>query len=191
MKYFPASVVVLLSLLTACSTTHNVELTTFAAEDQASRTGSNFVRTDDERRARVLELLAEGAVRTPQDKFNAALILQHTGLTFCDGALKSLSAENYLLAHHLFKDALADGVEDARYLVAASIDRYLSFTAGIQRYGTNFVTNQLTGEDELVPIDRNVTDEERTKYGVLPLDELLSRFPEQRPDSTSSPDGRG
>lgn len=71
--------------------------------------------------------------------------------------------------------------KEARYLVAASIDRYLSFTQGFQKYGTNRVSNQKTGKEELVPIDRNTPDSERAKYGVPPLAELLKTSPEQTP----------
>jgi len=138
------------------------------------------VRTDDERRARVIELIAAGAVVTPRDKFNAGLVLQHTGLTFCDGELKSVSPENYLLAHRYFEAALAAGVEDARGLSATAIDRYLSFTKGVQKYGTNLVINQKTGKSEWVPIDRGTTDAERARYGVAPLATLLARYPEQK-----------
>jgi hypothetical protein len=175
-----------LLVLASCSAVRNAELSSLAAEDQAARTGSSVGRSDDERRARVIELLAHGAVRTPQDKFDAAIVLQHTGLTVCGSSLRSLSAENYLVAHYLFKAALAGGVEEARYLVAASIDRYLSFTVGIQRYGTNRMINQISGTEELVPIDRSVSDAERKLYGVAPLQELLSRYPEQRADSSSA-----
>lgn len=163
----------------------NAELAALAAEDQAARTGGTVARSDDERRVRVFEILASGAVASPKDKFNAALVLQHTGLTICDGSLKSLSAENYLLAHDLFKAALTGGVEDARYLVAASIDRYLSFTQGMQRYGTNRVINKETGAEELVPIDRRTTDEERAEYGVPPLADLLAQYPEQAVPSSA------
>jgi hypothetical protein len=158
----------------------NRELARLAADDQAARQMEVIPPgSDDERRGKVLELLAHGSVRTAQDKFNAALVLQHTGLTVCDRQLKSISAENYLLAHHLFKAALDGGVKDAKYLVAASIDRYLSFTEGYQRYGTNRVFDQVTGREMLVAVDRTVTDAERKKYGVPPLAELLSQFPEQ------------
>jgi hypothetical protein len=126
-------------------------------------------------------LIASGAVVTPRDKFNAALVLQHTELTFCDGALKSVNPENYLLAHHYFESALAGGVEDARALSAMAIDRYLSFTTGMQKYGTNLVRNQETGQDEWVPIDRSTTDAERAKYGIAPLAKLLAAHPEQKP----------
>ncbi len=72
-------------------------------------------------------------------------------------------------------------------LVAATMDRYLAFTEGYQKYGTNFVFNQKTGKEELVPIDRNVPDSERARYGVPPLAELLKQFPEhsapKKPDA--------
>ena len=58
----------------------NTELAAIAAEDQAVRMGKDDTASDDARRRRVMELLATGAVATPQDKFNAGLVLQHTGL---------------------------------------------------------------------------------------------------------------
>ena len=170
----------LILMLSLPASADNTELAQLAAEDQAVRTGAPDLRSDDARRTRVLELLASGDTASPQDKFNAALVLQHTGLTFCDGEIKSLSAENYLLAHFLFKEAMAGGIKGSNYLVAASIDRYLSFTKGQQRYGTNRVIDQATGKEMLVPIDRNVTDEERAIYGVAPLQQLLQQHPEQR-----------
>lgn len=162
----------------------HVALAELAAEDQKVRSGGGVergpgIQTDDERRARVMELIAAGAVVTPRDKFNAGLVLQHTGLTFCDGALKSVSAENYLLAHHFFEAALAAGLEPARGLSAMAIDRYLSFTKGIQKYGTNLLFDEDTGRDEWVPIDRNTTDAERARYGIAPLATLLARHPER------------
>lgn len=158
--------------------TDHAELAAIGAEDQAVRMGKDDVSSDDARRRRVMELLAAGAVATPQDKFNAGLVLQHTGLTFCEGKLVATSPENYLLAHELLKAAMAGGVTDAPYLVAATIDRYLSFTVGTQKYGTNRIIDQDTGAELLVPIDRSVTDAERATYGVPPLDSLLAKWPE-------------
>jgi hypothetical protein len=159
----------------------NPSLRELAKEDQASRSGKNVARTDEERIKLVLALIGQGALITPEDKFNAALILQHTGLTFCDKRLVGVSSDNYLLAHFLFKSAFEAGYKDARYLVAASIDRYLSFTEGHQKYGTNRVINQETGREELVPIDRKTLDSERAEYGVPPLSEILKQYPEQAP----------
>ncbi len=159
----------------------NPLLRELAKEDQDSRTGKTVTRTDDERVKIVLSLIGQGEVKVPEDKFNAALVLQHTGLTYCNKELIGKSPDNYLLAHHLFKSAFEGGYKDALFLIAASIDRYLSFTEGRQLYGTNRLMNQETGKEEWVPIDRNVSDSERAKYGVLPLAELLKRYPEQKP----------
>ncbi|HJQ24816.1 MAG TPA: hypothetical protein VKA60_12940 [Blastocatellia bacterium] len=159
----------------------NALLRELAKEDQDSRKGKKIERTDEERIKIVLEQIAQGALKVPEDKFNAALVLQHTPFTFCDKRLVSKSPDNYLLAHHLFKSAYESGYKDARYLVAASLDRYLSMTEGYQKYGTNRLINQETGEEELVPIDRKTPDSERAKYGVLPLAELLKRYREQAP----------
>ena len=157
----------------------NPLLKELATEDRASRDGTKITRTDEERIKLALELIAQGALITPEDKFNAALVLQHTGLTFCEKRLVGHSPDHYLLAHYLFKSAFESGYKGAGYLVAASIDRYLSFTEGYQKYGTNRINNQATGEEELVPVDRKTTDSERAKYGVSPLAELLKQYPEQ------------
>lgn len=162
----------------------NPLLKELAKEDQANQNGEKITRTNEERIKLVLGLIAQGALITPEDKFNAAIVLQHTGLTFCEKRLVGISPDNYLLGHYLSKSAFEAGYKDARYLVAQSIDRYLSFTEGYQKYGTNRITNQETGKEELVPIDRKTSDSERAKYGVPPLSELLKQYPEQAPRKT-------
>jgi hypothetical protein len=152
-----------------------------ARDDQAYRTGHKAERSDAQRLKLVLAELGKGVELTPEDKFNAAIVLQHTGMTFCDKKLLSMSPDNYLLAHHLARSAFESGYQPARYLVAQTIDRYLSMTEGYQKYGTNRFVNQETGKEELAPIDRNTTDAERAKYGVAPLAQLLKQFPEQSP----------
>jgi hypothetical protein len=167
----------------------NPELKALAEEDQAVRQEhppKNITRHDEDRGKLVLELLAKGAAQTAEDKFNAARVLQHTPLTFCGKQLVSISPDNYLLAHYLFKESFEAGYAPARIMVANSIDRYLSMTEGRQKYGTNWITNQETGKDELVPIDRATPDSERAKYGVRLLAELLKQYPEQKPSKSSS-----
>ena len=171
--------VLLLLSLPGVARADDARLRELARQDQAVRAGQEDTSSDDARRAEVLRLLAQAERLTPRDKFHAALVLQHTGLTVCDGRLVSTNPENYLFAHHLFRAAMDAGVAGAAYLTAAAIDRYLTFTSGTQRYGTNRLINQETGREELVPVDRTVTDEERRRFGVPPLEELLRRFPEQ------------
>ena len=172
---------VLLLCLTPVLFAQNAELKKLKEEDQAVHIHPELkvARSDEDRIKLVLQLLAEGNPRMPEDKFNAALVLQHTPADFCGKRLVSTSPDNYLLAHYLAKQAFEGGYKDARTLIAQSIDRYLSFTKGYQLYGTSRFINQKTGKEELVPIDRKVPDSERAKYGIPPLRELLKKYPEQ------------
>ena len=55
-------------------------------------------------------------------------------------------------------------------------DRYLLFSYGYQKFGTQFVSDEHTNEMLSAPIDTTVSnDEERVKYKVEPLSELLRR----------------
>jgi len=160
----------------------NSVLAELARADQADR-NNNDPHTgehDEVRLQRVLGMLGRDSVRTAEDKFNAALILQHTGARFVNDELVSASPDNYLLAHHLFRAAFEAGLKKAQYLVAASLDRYGHFTAGVQKYGTQRIINQATGAEEWVPIDRAVSDEERARYGVPALARLLTQYPEAK-----------
>lgn len=163
----------------------NAELKKLAQQDQAVRMlppeeASKVGSDDDDRVQLVLEFLAKSTVQTPEDKFYAALILDHTPLAFCEGRIVAKSPYNFLLAHDLAKQSFEAGYKPAGILVAQTMDRYLSFTVGHQKYGTNRLYNQTTGKEELVPIDRSVPDSERAKYGVPPLADLLKQWPEQK-----------
>jgi len=158
--------------------TPNALLAQLLKEDKASRTGDSVARSDEDRIHLVLNELAGGRVRTPEDQFAAALVLDHSPMTFRGELLVAKSPHDYLLAHYLAQSAFERGNQDARVLVAQAIDRYLSMTAGYQKYGTNRFINQKTGQEELAPVDRNTTDAERAVYGIKPLAELLKQYPE-------------
>lgn len=141
-------------------------------------------RYDRVHRNRIFEMLANKLVVTPMDQYRAALILQHTAGKFCDGQLTSVSPENFLLAYHLSSSALAslkaqkDTTIIKKYnfprMVALNYDRYLLYTNGYQKYGTQFVFDEQTGEMLLAPIDTTLaTDEERKQYNVSTLKELM------------------
>ncbi|HJP60987.1 MAG TPA: hypothetical protein VJ865_13350, partial [Gemmatimonadaceae bacterium] len=136
--------------------------------------------SDQDRINLVLREIAAGRVITPEDKFNAALVLDHSPMTFRDNQLAAVSPDNYLLGHYLANDAFEAGYGDAKVLVAQTLDRYLSMTTGCQKYGTNRFINQATGAEELAPVDRKTTDQERARYGVPPLDTLLHQYKEQQ-----------
>jgi len=184
-----ASLVSVLVLATACQSpappttppqvaSDNPVLTELAREDQDYQMGKDVKRSDQDRVVLVLEQIGAGKVSTAADRFNAAIVLQHTPMTFRNDSLMGVSPDNYLLGHHLAKAAFDEGYPPARELVAQSIDRYRSLTTGVQKYGTNRFINQKTGKEELAPIDRATTDAERARYGVPPIAELLKRYPE-------------
>ncbi len=170
----------LLGLLSLLAWAQEPSLAELAKEDQEQRSGgSRPARSDEDRIRIVLQRLAAGEVKSGKDRLHAGLILQHTPLEVRDGKVVSKSPDNYLLAHYLFLQAMEEGEGAAKYLAAASIDRYLSFTDGVQKYGTNRIIDQKTEEELLIPIDRNTSDEERKRFGVPPLKELLQRYKEQ------------
>src|SRR2546423_1504551 len=122
---FCLSFVIFSSLTLAGAHGQNKLLRELAKEDQDQRHGKEVPRTDEERVKLVLAEIGRGEVKVPEDKFNAALVLQHTPLTFRGKQLVSESSDNYLLAHYLFESAFEGGYKHPLlpYLVAASTDR--------------------------------------------------------------------
>jgi hypothetical protein len=165
--------------ITSTGLSDNPQLKELVRIDQQMRQSDTVVEMepiDKQHRAVVMSLLATGQIKTNTDKFNASLILQHTALTFCNGKLVSISPENYLLAYQLAKSAFESGDKSAAYMTAATYDRYLLYTEGYQKYGTQRVPDEATGEEVWAPIDPKTTDEERAKYNVPPLTELLKKY---------------
>ena len=146
----------------------------------------NLEEYDKIHREKIFQLLAENKVITPKDKIRAAWILQHTAAKICDGELTSLSPENFLLAYKLSSAALLilkqknDTItiknENIPRIIALNYDRYLLYTFGYQKFGTQYVFDDKTGEMLLVPIDTTLSnDAERKKHNVEPLNVLLCR----------------
>jgi hypothetical protein len=147
----------------------NRELAQLYSEDQADRqpkdgkwTYSRAVRRRDEARLkRVMEIYRAGELKTGWDYFHAAIILQH-------GRRK----EDYLLSHELCVTAVfnagnekADWVGLAKWLAAASEDRFLLEIHRAQRFGTQF-----KGERR-ARMEDGVTDALRKMWNVPPLAE--------------------
>ena len=103
----------------------------------------------------------KGVLSTGQDYHCAALILQH-GETTVD----------YKKAHEFAAKAVNLGDESAKWLYAATIDRWLLSQEKLQLYGTQFKILE-NGDVELYPVDPKVTDEERAEWDVPPLAKAL------------------
>lgn len=121
----------------------NPEMAAILAADQAIRQDvaailaggtEALVRVYNEdalRRKQVKALLDAGTLRTGADFYAAALVYQHGD-----------TAKDYLIAHSLAVAALSEGSTEARWLAAATLDRYLHKIGQPQIYGTQTVARQ-------------------------------------------------
>lgn len=145
----------------------NAELTRMFREDQDDRKpglhGIDWAVVkprDDARLARARELYASGGLRTGADWWHAAMILQH-----------SSDADDYLLAHEMSVAAVVKGDENAKWLVAASEDRFLMRIGRKQRFGTQYEPADEPGKYRLASTDPAVTDELRAVLNAPSLAE--------------------
>lgn len=146
----------------------------------------NLEAYDKKHREQIFQLLAENKVITAMDKIRASWILQHTNAKLCDGELTSISSENFLLAYKLSSTALSmlEKEKDTvtikkghiQRIIALNYDRYLLYTFGYQKFGTQYVFDEKTNEMLLAPIDTTLSNDiERRKFYVEPLNVLLSK----------------
>lgn len=114
-----------------------------------------MIEEDEARRMQTQELLAAGALSTANDYYRAAFIFQHGG-----------EPESYLLAHTLAVAATARGHEQAPWIAAATLDRYLQSIGREQIYGTQY--SRPNGETwTMEPYDRSlIPDPLREALGV-------------------------
>jgi hypothetical protein len=82
---------------------------------------------DAQRRKRVMELLKENTLQTGNDFEEAAFVFQHGD-----------KSDDYLLAHTLAMVAMAKGKSNARWIAAATLDRYLQKIKQPQIFGTQY-----------------------------------------------------
>jgi len=95
--------------------------------DQEDRQTLRFLdmRRDKKRVERVLYLYSKDSINKPQDKFYAAIILQHGN-----------NPEHYKLAHNLANQAKESNIEYAEWLSKATYDRWMLSIGKEQKYGT-------------------------------------------------------
>jgi hypothetical protein len=127
------------------------------------------MQRDATRRERVLQMYRSGELRFAKDFYHAAMILQHSDVP-----------EHYLLAHELSVTAVFEhGEEDetwidkAKWLAAASEDRFLRAIDRPQGFGTQYRSDDV--EYRLEPMDAQVTDGLRSRWKVPSLNEARQR----------------
>lgn len=131
--------------------TDNLRLEELHASDQKDRQTvytapadvETLRRRDKERRAEVADIMARGEANTPNDLYRAAVIFQH-----------GTGEKDFLTAHRLAMMAALHGHRAARWLTAASLDRFLMAVGRPQLYGTQFELGEDDGRYQLrLPID--------------------------------------
>lgn len=141
-----AVTLLLLPIGAGCQTAEpssNAELVAIYDPDQKDRQApagkvdwSDVAARDVARRKRVRELIDQGDVRSGKDYERAAMVFQHGD-----------TPEDILMAHVLAVTALGKGNTAARWLAAASLDRYLHRTEKAQVFGTQFVNKDTSRND--------------------------------------------
>jgi hypothetical protein len=137
---------------------------------------------DAERRKRTMELLNDGKLRTAEDYYNAAMVMQHGDTT-----------DDYLLAHVLATASLKLGREKSAWLAAASLDRYLMKIGQPQIFGSQFNNPQSADPSKWTNQPYNeklVSDPLRKMYYQPTLEETmnrLARLKDNKPLAPTSP----
>lgn len=148
------------------------------AADQAARSGGpgamdwdTVARQDRERRVETLKLLQSGRLSTPADFVGAAFLFQHGD---CPAA--------YELANKLASQAIAAGERPdgtphpaARFIFAATYDRWQRSLGRPQKYGTQYLSVGGGCNYRFEPYDLTTTDAERAEYSLPTLAEALAR----------------
>jgi len=132
---------------------------------------------DSVRLARVKQMCRSQRLSTGMDHYHAAMILQHAH-----------EPDDYLLAHELCIVAVGKGVEQAKWLAAASEDRYLMNIGRPQRFGTQYRIDGTDGKWSLYDIGEGVTDGVRRGFNVPPLyeaQEYAEKMNAEMPPSTA------
>jgi len=120
---------------------------------------------DAERRRRLQRIVESGGLKEPEDYYHAAWVLNH-----------GESVEEIWHAHVLAKEAAAFGLRRARWLAAATYDRWLMYRGRRQKYGTQIVPD---GKRQRVwDVEPATSDAERAQWDVPSLAEMNRRAEE-------------
>lgn len=117
------------------------------------------------RRQRVKEIVAAGQAVTPRDYYYSALVLHHGG-----------DLPDVWQAHTLAQTAAEMGYHPARWLTAATLDRWLMMQGRSQKYGTQIVPDGV--RQRVWDVDPATTDDERAEWDVRPLSQQHARAAE-------------
>lgn len=135
----------------------SLELKQLVLADQKDRISvdmSKMAKEDLARRKRVGEIFSEGCLKSAEDYLAAALIYQHGD-----------TPDNYHQAYIWSMKAVKLGNNDAKAMVALTIDRYLVSIGHKQLFGSQFFSSESTGRCYCMEqVETSFPDDLRKKY---------------------------
>ena len=160
------------SLCWSQTRSNNEEMTKIFEADQKDRQGAMNISQeqwkqidarDVQRRGQVRKLLESGVLVTGEDFEHAAFVFQH-----------GKQPSDYLMAHILAVAAIVRGDTRARWISAATLDRYLQSIKQLQVFGTQYTWKDTPEgrESSQEPYDRGfMSDALRREFCVSTLPE--------------------
>ncbi len=158
--------------------TDNLKLEETFQADQADRdkvydtqeSVDQLNQADAKRRQNVSVMMELGEVNTKNDLYHAGVIFQHGN-----------EPQDFLTAHRLATLAAIHGHRTARWLLAASLDRYLMSIGQGQVYGTQFEFNPTEKQYQLkLPVlEHTVLSFEKEMLGVPAVRDRLNQLNRQ------------
>lgn len=147
--------------------TVNVELEKLYLEDREARLKNSFIEKNFKKRfqniKKILPLIDENEI---WNCHYLAYFFHHSG-----------KKSDYELAYNYAKKAVEMGSNVTKWLLAATLDRYLVSQGKLQKFGTQF--KKKGNKWERLPVDGSITDEERLKHGVKKLKDIPKLFREK------------
>ena len=135
---------------------HDISKTAGAPHDD------DAIKRQNERAEKVKKISDDGGLKTAQDYFDAAVILQQTD-----------DLDMLKLAETLGLKAAEMGEDKGFRVSAEAVDKQLVRMGMAQRYGTQYIYEPVLRGWRLYPYDPRTTDEERKAMGVPPIAELI------------------
>jgi len=136
-------------------------------------------KRDAQRQAAVRALLASGKIQSGREYEFAALVFQH-----------SATPDSLALAHVLAMTAVSKGQATAKWLAAATLDRYLQSVKAPQLFGTQFAGGPEASSWTMEPYDRGaLADSVRVSWCVVPQaeqDRILRDLQQGKPSAVAT-----
>lgn len=148
----------------------NKELQKIFRNDQKDRRNPTIcndakllTKNDKARRKAVQELILSNKLSSAKDYYLAAMIFHHS--PSIQDSMKAVKLS--ITSHEL-------GYKKALSFYAICLDRLLLKKGKKQKFGTQYHKKDSKSKWKLLPVDPKTTDEERKKYNIASLKELVS-----------------